>query len=139
MAQIVNLADVQDDLINFVLANLPVGFTEASVKLPNLPFNTPNDKWLRLTFLNPVPIDVDATGCYKEYQGFFVIDVFYAKNSFPRECVDTAQKIHNAIVNQSFDYSCAVNCDIVVLGELDNWNQAQVVVTYQYGSYLGVE
>ncbi len=137
MAASVSIDKVQDDCIKHLLANLPTGFNSTQVKLPNLEFKTPNDKWLRATFLSPVPIDVDASGCYKEYQGFFTIDIFYAKGSFPKLCLATAQLVSDAFVNKAFDYSFIVNCDILVLGELEGWNQAQVVTTYQYGSYSG--
>lgn len=137
MAASVNIADVQDDLINRLLANLPTGFTQQKVKLPNKAFTTPNDKWLRATFNAPVAIDVDASGCYKEFNGFFVIDVFYAKGTWPREAALTAQQITDAFTNKAFAYSSTINCDMLSLGELDNWNQWQVIVTYQYGSYSG--
>lgn len=137
MAASVSIDKVQDDLINHLMANLPIGFTQAKVKIPNKEFTTPNDKWLRATFLSPVPIDVDASGCYKEYQGFFTVDVFYAKGAWPKEKLITAQQIADAFNNKAFAYSSAVNCDILVLGELEGWDQAQVIVTYQYGSYLG--
>ena len=140
MAASVSIDKVQDDCIKHLLANMPEGFTEEyNLKLPNLemPNGTPNDKWLRVTFLGPVPIDSDASGCYKEYNGFFVVDVFYAKGTFPKLKLKTAQEISDSFFKKSFDYSFTVNCDILVLGETNNWDQAQVVITYQYGSYSG--
>lgn len=137
MACTVSIDKVQDDCINHLLANTPDGFTQAKIKLPNLAFDTPNDKWLRATFLGPVAIDNDASGCYKEYNGFFVVDIFYAKGAFPKLALKTAQEISDSFFKKSFDYSFTINCDILVLGELDSWNQVQVVITYQYGSYSG--
>lgn len=137
MAASVGIDKVQDDCISHLLEEIPTGFVKEKIKLPNLEFNTPNDKWLRATFLGPVPIDNDASGCYKEYNGFFVVDVFYAKGTFPKLALQTAQEISDSFFKKSFDYSFIINCDILVLGELEGWNQAQVVITYQYGSYSG--
>lgn len=139
MAASVRIDQVQDDLVNHLLNNIPTGFVQAAIKLPNLEFEngTPNDKWLRVTMLEPVSIDVDASGCYKEFNGFFTIDIFYAKGTHPRIALKTAQEINDTFNRKSFAYSFTINCDILVLGELEGWHQTQVIVTYQYGAYSG--
>jgi len=90
----VTIAQVEKDLTEHLRLNLPAGFTEAKVKWPNAPFTTPNNSpWLRATMVTPEIIDRDASNCYKEYQGFFVVDVFYPKSQGSQLALTTAETL----------------------------------------------
>ena len=70
--------NAHEQLISTLLANLPSGYTSATVKLPNRAFNTPkNSKWMRPTVIVQDVNNVQAGGLWKRYDGLFVIDTFY--------------------------------------------------------------
>lgn len=135
----VKIAQVEKDLTEHLRLNLPTGFTEGKVKWPNSPMpDTPNNSpWLRATMATPEIIDRDASNCFKEYQGLFVIDVFYPKSQGSQVALTTADSIADTFNRAEFSYSFAINADVAIIGEEDNtpWYHVQVISTYQYGSY----
>ena len=134
----VTIAQVDQDLTEHLRLNLPTGITESQVKWPNAPFTTPNNStWLRATVITPEVIDRDASNCYKEYQGLFVIDVFAPKNQGSRSALSIADEIANTFNKVAFPYSFSINADVSIIGEETNsaWYHVQVNSTYQFGSY----
>lgn len=136
----VTIAQVEKDLTEHLRTNLPAGFTEGKVKWPNAPFATPNGSpWLRATMVTPEVIDRDASNCYKEYQGFFVVDVFYPKSQGSQAALSTADTLADTFNRVAFSYSFSINADVSIIGEESNtpWYHVQVISTYQFGSYSG--
>ncbi len=130
------IADVEQELIERLLANLPTGF--ASVKAPGARFSTPNGKWIRATLTAPVAIDRDASNCFKQYEGIFVVDVFDSKNEGSRRALEAAEEIQNTFQNLQLTEVFCSDAEIAIPGEDDNWYHVQVNITYQFGSYTGV-
>jgi hypothetical protein len=135
----VTIAQVENDLTEHLRLNLPAGFTEAMVKWPNAPMpDTPNNApWLRATMVTPEIIDRDASNCYKEYQGFFVIDVFCPKKQGSQLALTTADALADTFNRAEFSYSFSNNADVAIIGEEESspWYHVQVISTYQFGSY----
>lgn len=135
MASVTHL-QVENDLINYLLAHLPSGFTSAMVKLPNAKFTTPsNSKWMRATVISPVVIDVDASQCYKTYRGLFVVDLFYPKGTGSAAALTAAQSIIDSYTNVAFGYSVSIDSNLLVLGEEENWYHVQINSDYLFSSY----
>lgn len=135
MASVTHL-NVENDLINHLLNNLPSGFTSAMVKLPNAKFTTPSGaKWMRATVISPVVIDVDASQCYKTYKGLFVVDLFYPKGSGSAAPLIAAQSIIDSYTKVAFAYSVSIDSNILVLGEEENWYHVQINSDYLFSSY----
>lgn len=136
----VTLAQVDKDLTDHLAANLPTGINAARVKWQNAAFTTPtNQAWLRATLTTPEVIDRDASNCYKEYQGFFVIDIFHPKGAGSRAALNMAEEIVVSFQRVAFDYSFSINADVSIIGEEEGspWYHVQVISTYQFGSYSG--
>jgi hypothetical protein len=135
MASVTHL-NVENDLINHLLGNLPSGFTSSLVKLPNAKFTTPaNSKWMRATVISPVVIDVDASQCYKTYRGLFVVDLFYPKGTGSAAALTAAQSIIDSYTKVPFAYSVSFDSNINVLGEEENWYHVQINSDYIFSSY----
>jgi hypothetical protein len=135
MASVTHL-NVENDLINHLLSNLPSGFTASLVKLPNAKFTTPtSSKWMRATVISPVVIDVDASQCYKTYRGLFVVDLFYPKGSGSAAALTAAQSVIDSYTKVSFAYSVSIDSNILVLGEEENWYHVQINSDYLFSSY----
>jgi hypothetical protein len=136
----VTIAQVEQDLMGYLENNLPTGFTTAKVKWPNAKFVTPTGSpWLRATMTTPEVIDRDASNCYKEYQGIFVIDVFYPSEKGSRNALTTADEIAETFNAVAFPYSFSIEADVAIIGEEPgtSWYHVQVSCLYQFGSYTG--
>jgi len=135
---IVTIAQVEQDLKDHLIANLPAGIELSAVKFTNAPFTTPkNTPWLRATMIAPVVINQDASGCYREYQGQFVVDVFYPCFTGTRAALQTAQEIAEAFNKTAFAYSFSTLAEVEIIGEEQDapWFHVRAVSNYQYGSF----
>ncbi len=135
-----SLADIEKLLVERLLDNPPGGYGHASIKVPNARFSTPNDKWLRATMITPVVIDRDASNCFKQYEGIFVVDVFESKNEGSHRALNAAEEIRITFENVSLTDAALTSVSITnvetsVIGEEENWYHAQVNITYQFGTY----
>lgn len=121
----------EQEMIARLLANLPSGFTSASVKLPNAPFTTPNAKWLRATMIPFAPIFTVATGKRQRTRGIFAIDVFYPLNSGSQAAWTTAEAIKAVFINQ-----CTTNVMFyeveIINGDDDDYYHVQVNINYAH-------
>lgn len=133
----VNFWQVEKDLTDHLAANLPAGIVAARVSYPNAPFITPNNlPWLRATITAPEVIDRDASGCYREYLGVFVVDVFYPKSKGSKAATEMADAIAESFNSKAFAYSYCPEADVQVIGQEDFWYHVQINAIYQYGSIL---
>jgi hypothetical protein len=134
----VTVAQVEQDLTDHLANNLPTGITNAQVKWANAPFVTPNNApWLRATMISPVVIDQDASGCYREYQGQFIVDVFHPKDTGTRAALNMANEIAESLNRTAFNYSYSIAGEVEVIGEEEStpWFHVRAVSTYQFGSF----
>ena len=132
----VTVAQVENDLTAYLSANLPTGFTAAQVSWPNAPFTTPNNTpWLRATMTSPFIIDQDAAGEYYEYQGYFIIDIFYPKDTGSQAALTTADEISATFSRVPFAYSFSIRANVSIIGADGPWYHVQVSSLYQFGSF----
>lgn len=133
----ISLAQVEKDLTAHLRANLPAGFVDARVSYPNAPFTTPsNQPWLRASLGSPVPISVDAANCFRIYQGFFYIQVFYPKKSGSVAPMETAESLALTFTKAALPYCICLNAEPEIIGEDADtpWYQINVIAQYQYES-----
>lgn len=134
----ISLAQVEKDLTSHLRANLPAGFVDDRVSYPNAPFTTPsNQPWLRATLGSPVAISVDAANCFRIYQGFFYISVFYPKNKSGSVApMETAELLALSFTKAAMPYCICLNAEVDVIGaEADTpWYHINVIAQYQYES-----
>jgi len=117
----------QPDLIERLLAGLPAGYTEATVKLPNFSFTTPKDtKWMRGTVLFNETNNVTPDG-YQRTFGFFVVDIFFPK-SLPGDKAQLAdaKEIQVLFNNQEFGNTRTQASSIVPAVEDEAWYKIQI-------------
>jgi hypothetical protein len=93
---------------------------------------------MRATLTDAVPIDRDASNCFKQYQGLFVVDVFDSKNEGSRRALVAAKELKTTFENLQLTETFCSDAEISIPGEDDSWYHVQVNITYQYGSYTGV-
>lgn len=129
---------IEQELIEHLLDNLPSGFNHQSVKVPNARFNTPNDKWIRATLTDPAIIDRDASNCFKQYQGLFIVDIFESKNEGSRRALSAASEIQSTFENLQLTETFCPDAEISIRGEDESWYHVQINITYQFGTYTGV-
>lgn len=134
----VTVAQVEQDLTDHLAANLPAGIDADRVKWQNAPFTTPNaEPWLRSTLITPDVIDEDASGCYREYQGQYIVDVFYPKDTGTRAALVIANEVAEAFTRTAFSYSYSIAAEVENIGEEAStpWYHVRAVATYQFGSF----
>ena len=120
----------QPDLIDRLLANLPSGYTAATVKLPNAPWTTPSDtKYLRATVLFNETVNV-TPDAYKRTFGFFVVDVFFPKGSGDKAQLADAKEIQTLFDNQEFGNTRTWSASVETIGDTDSWYMVQVTIEF---------
>jgi len=120
----------QPDLINRLRNNLPAGYTDATFKKPNFKFTTPaNTKWLRGTVLFNNTENVTPDG-YQRTFGFFVIDIFFPKESGDKDQLADAKEIQALFDNKQFGNTTTWAASIETVGEEDAWYVLQVSVEF---------
>lgn len=127
-----NFGTTQADLIGRLNDNLPAGYTTATFKKPNAPFNTPKKtKWLRGTArLNPTN-NVTPDG-YKRTFGIYTIDIYFPKNTGDVAQLADAQIIKDLYENQRFGNTACYEASINIVGEDESWYVVQVDVLFYY-------
>lgn len=126
----------QVDLISRLLANLPAGYTAATVKLPNASFTTPaNTKWLRATNLFNETENVSAGGCYKRTFGIFVIDLFFPLNSGDQAQLTDSESLKLLFENEEFGNTRTQSVSTTLIGEDNSWYNLQINVNYYYEGF----
>jgi len=122
----------QPDLIDRLLANLPSGYTAATVKLPNAPFTTPQKtKWMRGTVLFNDTENVTPDG-YKRTFGFFVVDLFFPKGVGDKNQLSDAKLIQTLFDNQEFGNTKCFTASIVNGVEESAWFKLQVNTEFYF-------
>lgn len=130
-----SFADAEGVLINRLLSNKPAGFTDAKIKLPNSPFTTPSDKWLRLTMNMTGVSEVDAQGAFELNVGVLTIDVFYAKGTGSDAANETANLIKLTYNGFKSNDVVVYPVEVIPRGEDGNWWHVQVDANFQFQSY----
>ena len=128
-----NILQVEIDLVENLINNLPTGYTQARVKLPNAPFDTPdNESWLRVTMNLAPKENVQASGSYKRQLGIFTVDIFMPKESYSNSGLSTFNEIKSIYENQRIGI---VECEVVspnIVGEDGSWYNIQADVNFYY-------
>lgn len=127
-----SLADAEVVLIDRLLSNVPAGFTSAKIKLPNASFNTPSDKWLRVT-INSIGVnELDAQGSFELNSGIMTVDVFYKIGSGSQAALNTANLIKLLYNGFTQDDVVVYPVEVIPRGEEGNWYRVQVDATFQF-------
>ena len=122
----------QVDLISRLLANLPAGYTSATVKKPNFSFTTPvKTKWLRVTNLFNETLNVTPDE-YKRTFGIFVIDIFFPLGSGDQDQLADSEEIKLLFENVEFGNTKTQEVSTVLVGEENSWYNLQLNVNYYY-------
>jgi hypothetical protein len=131
-----NIATTQADLISRLLANLPSGYTNATVKKPNFKFTTPkNTKWLRAT-VSPFDTESEASsGDYKITRGLFVVDVFYPKGSGDAAQLTDVQAIRALYERQTFGNTQCQMASVETIGDSELWYIMQVNIEWYMAGF----
>lgn len=131
-----NVPQVQQDLINELLNNLPSGYVEAQVKLPNAPFTTPkNQKWLRpVTNLDPKQ-NVAVGKVYKRQFGLFTVDVFTPKGSGELEAYTDAQAIAAIYENKNIGAAKCEAASANPINSEETWFRVSLDVSFYFEGY----
>lgn len=120
-------------MITYFLANLPAGFTEAKVELPNVPFTRPqNSAWLRVTVIPFSTINTVATGCRQRTTGQFVVDIFWPLNTGDVAANALAEEIKQALTNQSTENVGMFESEILPLGRDGDFYHVQISTNYAH-------
>lgn len=128
-----NFGLTQGDLIKRLLANLPAGYTDATVRKPNTKFTTPKkQKWLRITVIPAAKVNVQAGGGYKRTLGICVIDCFYPKDDGDQAQLADTKLIEDIYQNQEFDNTKCQEAYTLNIGEDGSWYNQQVNINFYY-------
>lgn len=128
-----DIALVENDLIMNLLDNLPAGYTEETVDVPNGKFDTPNDtKWLRTTINLAPKENVQAGGGYKRQFGIFTIDIFYPKGTGSKAALADFILIKDLYENQAIGDAKCEEVSPNIIHNNDNWYNVQADVTFYY-------
>ena len=125
--------NAHEQLISTLLANLPSGYTSATVKLPNRAFTTPkSSKWMRPTVIVQDVNNVQAGGLWKRYDGIFVIDTFY-----PIGGDDLAQLTEAELIAAVFEdiELTGVKCQdaLIEVNTIETaWYSVQITIDFYY-------
>ena len=130
-----SLADAEVVLISRLLANIPTGFTAAKIKVPNAPFTTPADKWLRVTMNITGTNELDAQGAFELNIGILTIDVFYAKGTGSDAANETANLIKLAYNGYKSNDVVVYPVEVIAGVEDGNWWRVQIDANFQFQSY----
>lgn len=134
-----NLIAAESDLVNRLLENLPVGFDESKVKVPNGPFDTPkNDAWLRATLNTTGTFNSTATGCRQRTTGIFTVDVFYPLATGSLGPNQTAIYIQSLYNNRNFENVQCQEAAVLPMGEDGPWYHVQVNVDFYFEGLTNV-
>ena len=128
-----DLALTEKDLIDNLLDNLPAGYAQSQVKMPNLGFTTPsNKKWLRVTITQSLKQNVEAGGSYKRTIGILTVDCFYPKGSGTKAQLADIKLIQNLYENQQIGNAKCFEAEPNIIGEQDSWYNVQVNINFYY-------
>lgn len=128
-----NILQVEQDLIDNLLDNLPVGYTKQLVKVPNGKFTTPKNKgWLRTTS-NMLPKEnVAAGGFYKRQFGIFTIDIFEPKGTGNKKALSVFNEIKALYENLNIGEAKCETVSPNFPDNNDNWFNVQADVVFYY-------
>ena len=127
-----SLADAEAVLINRLLSNIPTGFVAAKIKLPNAPFTTPADKWIRVTINSIGVSELDAQGSFELNSGIMTVDVFYKLGAGSQSALITANLIKLLYNGFTQDDVVVYPVEVIPRGEDGNWYRVQVDATFQF-------
>ena len=128
-----DIALTSSDLINNLLNNLPSGYTQNLVKLPNGNFKTPSgSKWLRVTFVDLSKSNVEAGGSYKRTNALFVIDSFYPKGKGDQIQLQELKVLGNLYENKQIGNAKCFEAEPSILGDDASWYHCQVTINLYY-------
>ncbi len=120
------------DLIDRLLANLPIGYSTATVKQPNAPFTLPTSKWLECSVANGTTDNVAYAGAWKRTNGTFVININYKPETGDRTQLQDAETLKALFENTNFGNTKTQECSIQTAGVVDGWYNVQVITQYIY-------
>lgn len=125
--------NAHEQLIDRLLANLPSGHTEETVKLPNRSFTTPSgSKWLRVTVIVGDSNNVQAGGLWIRTDGIFVIDSFYPTGNDTLVQIEEAEVIAAVFENQKFNGVNVQETLITEPGESGSWYNVQISCDFYF-------
>lgn len=124
--------ETQKDLIGRLRSNLPAGYTDATLKKPNAPFDTPtNTKWLRATVLFDEADNV-TPDLYQRIFGIFVIDSFIPKGSGDQAQLADAETLRATFQNVEFGQTKTQETSIQTIGETESWYHVQISTNFYF-------
>ena len=128
-----DIALTEKSLIDNLLNNLPTGYAQAQVKIPNMNFTTPkNEKWLRVTLTQSLKQNVEAGGDYTRTFGIFTVDCFYPQGSGTQAQLVDVKLIQELYENQQIGNAKCFEAEPNVIGEDGAWYNTQVNINYYF-------
>lgn len=125
-------ADYESRVISHLLGNLPAGFTQSQVKLPNFPDPATNDSpWLAVTMIDTGTTNQDANGCFRVVSGILNIDVYWPKGQGSKDANIAAESIRVAFTNNWLE-AMKVGQGNIRESNSDSWYRLIVEFPYTY-------
>lgn len=124
--------DAESDLIGRLLANIPTGYSAATIKLPNLPFSTPATKWLRCKMMSGGITELEASGNCELVDGTFGIDIFTPVGSGTKDALTTAKTLKDLFHGKTFGVTSVNLVRVIPIGTETNWHHVQVNIDFHF-------
>lgn len=127
-----DIALTQADLVDRLTDNLPAGYTTATYKKPNAPFNTPkNTKWLAIAVRLADTLNVTPDN-YKRTFGICTVDIYYPKNSGDVAQLADFKAIKALYENQLFGNTKCWEVNMNTVGNIDSWYVVQADINFYF-------
>jgi len=118
------------DLIDLVLANLPVGLTAKNVDTPNGKVISTSDKWARLSFTTLASENITPTWLRDEC--IFSVDLFYPQGKGVIQQMQDAEQLRKLIENSTHGNAIASKALINDIGKDGSHYHIQLQQTFHF-------
>jgi len=130
-----SLVSTYSDLIAHISANLPAGYTDNDVYLPNDDREAPKDaNWIRVDITNNNTIDAAAGAGWRRTFGIITLEINTPKGSTfgVKTAIDHAELLQRAWRKQQMSNTRTTESSVIFTGNNDAWYTIQIQTEYYF-------